>query len=95
LVRANKCSTNIVREHSRTQVAALLGEHEPFPLFHVRGTLIRRGFRNDPGGSCRSATYIIPIFTDWQGIMEAEQLNQVANRLTDIAQRASELRRYL
>lgn len=28
-------------------------------------------------------------------IMEAEQLNQIANRLVDIAQRATELRRYL
>jgi hypothetical protein len=27
--------------------------------------------------------------------MEAEQLNQIANRLVDIAQRATELRRYL
>lgn len=28
-------------------------------------------------------------------IMEAEQLNIVANRLVDLAQRATELRRYL
>ena len=28
-------------------------------------------------------------------LMEAEQLNSIANRLVDIAQRATELRRYL
>jgi hypothetical protein len=40
--------------------------------------------------------YIITHFTNFpRKIMETEQLNQIANRLTDIAQRAAELRRYL
>jgi hypothetical protein len=30
-----------------------------------------------------------------RNIMEAEQLNQIANRQVDLAQRATELRRYL
>ena len=40
--------------------------------------------------------YIILGFSNsaWM-IMEAEQLNIVANRLVDLAQRATELRRYL
>jgi hypothetical protein len=34
-------------------------------------------------------------FFHFPEIMEAEQINQIANRLADIAQRSAELRRYL
>lgn len=35
------------------------------------------------------------LFQRSESTMEAEQLNIIANRLTDLAQRAAELRRYL
>jgi hypothetical protein len=42
------------------------------------------------------AAYIITGFYELhRDIMEAEQLNQIANRLAELAQRAALLRRYL
>ena len=41
------------------------------------------------------APYIIHGLISSGCVMEAEQLNLIANRLVDIAQRATELRRYL
>ena len=42
-------------------------------------------------GNVYNACFISAVRT----IMEAEQLNIIANRLVDLAQRATELRRYL
>ncbi|MFZ2853039.1 MAG: hypothetical protein WAZ34_02880 [Rhodocyclaceae bacterium] len=39
--------------------------------------------------------YNPPFYSAVRTIMEAEQLNTIANRLADLAQRTAELRRYL
>jgi len=47
------------------------------------------------GAAQTPAVIIPPLFQRTGSIMEAEQLNIIANRLTDLTQRTAELRRYL
>ena len=77
----------------------------PFPC----AQLLRRTMRNRSAqptiqatandrenGLNRPAGVYNPVFYSALGtIMEAEQLNIIANRLADLAQRTAELRRYL
>lgn len=71
-----------LRPAAKRLLVAQLSTHAPL--------IIRTAIRSNPG-SVYNAQFISVLRT----IMEAEQLNIIANRLVDLAQRATELRRYL
>ena len=58
-------------------------------------TLIPPATAQPPSSPARAAYIMHGLNSAVRLIMEAEQLNIIANRLVDIAQRATELRRYL
>lgn len=76
--------------------AAILAAETAFAAITRAGNGRERAAKHGENGLNTPAGGYNPVFySAVRTIMEAEQLNTIANRLADLAQRTAELRRYL